>query len=835
MDTIGSYGFDKGHFVFPTHIDMAVDGSLWVADNNYRVHRIDPNDLNNWHIYGNPSDPSWHAYGIAITKTDDYKDLLYVSSWAYGHISSFTPMTESDPLATIVHCSDGDLLPGEILTCVAAGQDGDATNTIVRYEWSTESSDNQNGLYLITDRPAINIQTVASATQIVQLGSGLHTLRLRVQDNEEAWSSYVNTSIYVAPALPAPRPPDISTPDPVQPPPVPPVTCLAGSMWTMLLYLDADNKNDGVQLLEDYHESLNELKKLNHACVRVAVQIDGLPVTDVAISRTERWLIRFGSDGAHVDGPLPIDEQQMDDPQTLSDFITWGQQQANWGEGASPTNYYYLAIADHGNAFQGIAFDHTTDPTGNAYLTANDLRIALETPGVQPIDILHLDACSMALLDVAYEVRDKVDYLIASQYIGWSFFAYADYASYITQWTQPDELAKLIVNRYATLAEARQLPYTLSALNLARVGPLKSAIDNLAMFLKAWVGSDGAARMRRTWLFDKIRNDKKLRNETTVYDALFFDSNSNYINTPRDAYIDLKDFVTRLQHATPAGDSKVDITADIIAAATLVLQELEHPMPATDKLILHERHSSIAYLPAAYGGGAAIAMQNAGGISLYYPVEGVELLALPQEPSLQDVAAAATVGASTELTYTQVYADYIHNQLFDFTSAARWSEFLVAAYGEIPRGVQLLAPTAPLTVPVPVNNTQVTLQQHYSLEDKDHNGPSAGDILHFTTQINNQSDVTLTHVVLVQLFDQPVEQAVSVVQYPCTANNPQQVCIPVADIAAKGNAAVPFTVILSTNTPPVSQAMLYVNDQPLGEPVTPTSQQNLLYLPVVMK
>ena len=42
--------------------------------------------------------------------------------------------------------------------------------------------------------------------------------------------------------------------------------------------------------------------------------------------------------------------------------------------------------------------------------------------------MLHLDACSLNLLDVAYEVRDNVKTLVSSQYLGWSYFAYDDYA-----------------------------------------------------------------------------------------------------------------------------------------------------------------------------------------------------------------------------------------------------------------------------------------------------------------------------------------------------------------------------------------------------------------------
>ncbi len=848
---IGSKGYNKGQLVDPKQIDVAGDGSLWVADQYYRVHHIDPNDPTNWHIYGEHLNPAWSSYGVAITKAVDQKELLYVGSWGFGLISSFTPMAESDPVATIVHCSNGDLIPGNTLTCIASGQDGDATNIIEHYEWSTTS-----GLSVIATTAQVEIPTIVGATTATALGSGLHTLRLRVQDNEGTWSPYVNTSIYVAPEVPAPRPTDIPTPDPVQPPPAPPVTCPAGSMWTMLLYLDADNKNDGKQLLKNYHDSLQELKALNHACVRVAVQIDGPDsIGNPTKSDTERWLIRFDPSGAHVDGPIQIDEQQMDTPDALSDFIAWGQQQDNWGNGAPPTNHYYLAIADHGNAFQGIAFDHTTDPTGNAYLTASDLRAALTTPGVLPIDIVHLDACSMALLDVAYEVREQVDYLIASQYIGWSFFAYADYASYITQWTEPEQLATLIVDRYATLAEANQLPYSLSALKLARVEPVKSAIDKLAMFLKAWVGVDGADRKRHKRLFDELRNNAEVRNGVTTYNALFFDSNSNYLNTPRDAYIDLNDFVKRLQQA--------GLTADITVATDLVLNELER----ADGLILTNRHSSIAYLPDSlpneYAKNARIDMQNASGISLYYPVEGVDLLALPQERGLQEIAAAA-IGAATELTYTLTYSRYVTNQLFDFTRVSRWGEFLVAAYGTPPADPTLLAtplpplapaivpatitptptptatpsptptvtPPATVTPPPPADPSQVLVQENPQLRDNDNNNiPSTGDVMHFDTMITNQSEITLTNVGLVQLLNPLTEAEIIAAAAPCPVITAPHVCTPVGDIASKASSPASFDVTLASNAP-LPQVMLFVDG--VRQPFT-SVPRNQIYLPVVIK
>lgn len=824
----------------PKHLVIDKNHFLWVAGDN-QVYRIDLsqsdlNDTTKWQISNNKqdaADANWSAYGIAVSQTVDNQNLLYVASRVYGLVSSFKTMVESAPIATIVRCSNGDLLPGEPLTCVAAGQDGDASNSISRYEWSSDS-----GFLVTTDQPNITIATRAGNTTPSQLGSGLHILRLRVRGNEGNdtdpnldWSQPVSTTVFVVAQIPDPRPTNIPTPDPITPPPTPPATCPVGSRWTLLLYLDADNKNDGKELLAEYRKSIKKLEQLHHACVQAAVQIDGpASIDNPTQSDSERWLIRFDSDSTTPTSiAFTIPEQEMDSLQDLEEFIKWGQSEL-------PADHYYLAIADHGNAIQGIAFDHTSNAAGNAYLSANDLYAALHAPGVLPIDILHLDACSMALLDVAYNLRDKVQIMIASQYIGWSFFAYADYASYIGQWTEPEALAKLIVDRYATLAEAKQLPYTLSALKLKRIEVVKSAINDLAAALINWAKFDSADEDRHQKLFDLIRNDISVSNGIKTYNALFFDSNSNYINSPRDAYIDLKDFVTRIERLDET--NTIPLPIELTRAVTRVIAELDAPIPLTDKVILHERHSSIAYLPDNLPREAArnarIDMTHASGISLYYPVEGNDLLALPKENGVEETA-AASIGASSELTYTQVYSDYIADQLFDLSSFTRWGELLELAYGLPPAASTLISATAPLLPPSPVNNSYVILEQSYQLQDLDNNGASSGDQVLFETVIQNQSTVRLTNVVLLQTFNQAVEPTVNAAQYPCSDNNAQQVCISLPEIAAGQSITIPFSVTLTTNLPLVSQATLYVNGKPLGDTVEPTAKQEQIFLPVVMK
>ncbi|MEZ4864347.1 MAG: clostripain-related cysteine peptidase [Caldilineaceae bacterium] len=658
VSTIGSSGYNPGQFAGPRRLTVAADGSLWVTDTagrRFRVHHFNPNNLTEWQSYGVDDDPVWDAYGIAVTKDANQQDLVYLASWSYGLISSFTSMTESDPIATITHCSSEDLLPGQTLTCTAVGQDGDDTDIIQSYTWTTTT-----GLAITTANPQVTIPTTSGATTASTLGPGLHTLHLQVQDNEGVWSQPATRLVFVDVNDPATPPDDLPVLDPAILP-TPPTTCPVGQLWTMLLYLDADYKNDGDALLSDYHRVLNELKSLNHACVQIALQIDGpASIGKPETADTERWLIQSKPIG--IVTKVEVGEQRMDTPEALADFLKWGQH-------ALPADHYYLAIANHGNAFQGIAFDHTSGPSGSAYLTPSELRTALSDPGVLPIEIVQLDACSMALLDIAYDVRSetKVNYLIASQYIGWSYFAYADYAHYITQWTDAQQLATSIVDRYAYLATRDKLPFTLSALDLTRVGPLKNGISQLAIYLKAWLDADTDAGTRHQQLFNLLRNQSQ-----------FFDSNSNYLNTPRDAYVDLKDFVLRIQQAA--------LTEDVTTAATAILSEFNR----ADAVVLHARHSSTSvHLPDQYAHGALIGFTQANGISLYYPAEGDDLLALPADPATGDA-----IAASAPLSYTQIYADYLSDKLFDFSSEAGWDKLLQAAYG-LPTG-ELAPPTDPL-------------------------------------------------------------------------------------------------------------------------------------------
>jgi hypothetical protein len=478
-----------------------------------------------------------------------------------------------------------------------------------------------------------------------------------VHSDTGEWSDPATYYVYVAHRRPVEITP---TPTPRETPP-PITTSPAGALWTFLLYLDADYADEG-NLSSAYSQARTELATVNNGCVQFAIQIDGpASIGQPTLGDTRRWVVRPHQS---VEQPLEVGEANMDAADVLAQFINWGQE-------SLPADHYYLAIADHGDGARGIAWDNTTDLNNSAYLTAAKIRSVLERTDIAPIDILHLDACSMGLLDVAYQLRAKVKHLIASQYLGWGFFAYAAYAQEVSTSITPAQLASKIVNRYASLAEHFGVPYTLAAWNLTRIEPVKNGVDALAVLLKAWVRNDNGNQDRLMQLND-LRNDSQ-----------FFDSEGNYVNSPLDGYLDLFDWLTSMQSA--------NLNADITLAVTNLLNELQR----SDGLILTNRAQS-NHLPPQYHNGDAVDLSGAHGVSIFYPLQGDLRLALPLQ-----AANAVALAETTTYSYTQLYADYINHRLFDFTLASRWDEFLRAVYGA-PSAATPLEPSPPPVAPLDV-------------------------------------------------------------------------------------------------------------------------------------
>jgi len=379
------------------------------------------------------------------------------------------------------------------------------------------------------------------------------------------------------------------------------------TLFLFMLYLNGDN---------DLHQYIERsILALTSAITNPNVIIVVL-VDKPARGDTERLVFRSNGMQSELLGEL-----NMGDPQTLQTFI-----QGAWDN--YPARYSYLALAGHGNGLVGIGPDQNS---GNDVLEPWEISQALRAAtnnGQRKIDIVHYDACSMALLEHAYELRNYAGYLIASQYLAWSVFAYQNYAEQVTLQgvpmleslneaiaevsaaSTPRSLATQIAERYFGHAALIGSPRTISVLDLGHVESVMQALDQLLTLLQNNLQSV------KTDLQRARQNVQKFDSREPLYKI-----------TQEDEYIDLVHWASLVQSIP---------NSSINAAAQQVLDRVRNQL-----VVVSRRESgNIDNL--------SINLDNANGVSIYFPLSS---------------------GGNA-------FQSYSSHRLFQFTANSQWDDFL---------------------------------------------------------------------------------------------------------------------------------------------------------------
>lgn len=399
------------------------------------------------------------------------------------------------------------------------------------------------------------------------------------------------------------------------------VQATTAQTWTYMLYFAGDTGAiDNGNVHAALARAIQRLEENPNPNVNLVVLLDGPGTVDT-------FRITFSPQADYV----PVGEKRMDDPTTLVQFVQ--QAQADF-----PADHYYLSIADHANGVQGIAWDTTTNPNRSALLTPSEIRQALATitsNGSQPLDIIHFDGCSFGLLENAVIAQDFVRYMVVSQNIGWSVFAYDDYRDAVSDNSLPADLAVAIAQRYMEEVGQQQHPYTISAIDLSRLSPALSALD---LFSDALTDFALVNQSNRTALAN-------IRSQSQKFDS----GGEAYLTIDdEDSYIDLVDFATR---------AKLQLTTHNIPT---LANNLVEAITGSQPLVVYEAHRSGSF--DYFGSNFSWNLDGAHGISLYYPKR----------------AAGA------------MYGDYTSGATFpNFYSQVNWHAYLQA-------GVPPLAPGEPL-------------------------------------------------------------------------------------------------------------------------------------------
>ena len=183
-------------------------------------------------------------------------------------------------------------------------------------------------------------------------------------------------------------------------------------------------------------------------------------------------------------------EKNTSDPAVLKEFVDYCM--SNY-----PAEKNFLLISDHGYSWRGICEDETN---GDFLMTPDGIGKALreiKAENGKGVDLLAFDACNMATIEVAYELRDAVPYIVASEttepYDGLPYKMFiSDMIS--TPEISARDLAAKIVHEYVLYYSSKkdyehQVKYTqdfatLSAVDTSKMGALGDAFNNLATVLQ---------------------------------------------------------------------------------------------------------------------------------------------------------------------------------------------------------------------------------------------------------------------------------------------------------------------------------------------------------------
>ncbi|MBC7420021.1 MAG: hypothetical protein H7328_04770 [Bdellovibrio sp.] len=257
--------------------------------------------------------------------------------------------------------------------------------------------------------------------------------------------------------------------------------------WTMLVFINGHNNLSPFATM-----NLKDMEKTGSSDqVNIVVEW-GSEESNL----TKRMLVKKSTDPKKVTSPvlLSFEDHDMGDYNNLVDFVKWGSENF-------PARHYFVAVWNHGSGwhFQNrnagsistndISFD---DHTGNK-ITTEQLGVAMgqikQIIG-RNIDIYGSDACLMAMVEVAAEMKDSVDYFVGSEDTepeqGWP------YAPFLQKWLTkptmtPAEVSILLSKEYKKAYSggvygAKEV--TFSAMDLSKLDALLASTKALAASFK---------------------------------------------------------------------------------------------------------------------------------------------------------------------------------------------------------------------------------------------------------------------------------------------------------------------------------------------------------------
>ncbi len=278
--------------------------------------------------------------------------------------------------------------------------------------------------------------------------------------------------------------------------------------WTFMVYMAADNNLEAAGI-KDFLEmaAVGSSDDIN-----ILVQMDRIPGYSDAYgdwTDCKRFRVAQGMTPIPDAAEEHLGEVNTGDPAVLIDFI-------NWGTAKYPADRYALILWDHGSGWQKRTFSRdlafkaicSDDSDGHAILYNREVRQALQTADV-PVNLIGFDACLMAMVEVAYEIRDAgPSVMVASEELepgdGWPYDAILGQLAANPGWSAAQLGYAIVELYYASYSESTPMR-TQSVIDLTKIQSLADAISGFADTLRSsWETDPTAVRTSARSVMDRI-------------------------------------------------------------------------------------------------------------------------------------------------------------------------------------------------------------------------------------------------------------------------------------------------------------------------------------------
>ena len=248
--------------------------------------------------------------------------------------------------------------------------------------------------------------------------------------------------------------------------------------WTIMIFWCADNNLEWTTefCMNMWQEALTSNDQVNIIVLLDIESVDGTWIYE--LTHDERNEVAAWS------------EKHTSDPAVLKEFVLYCMD--NY-----PAKKDMLLISDHGYGWRGICQDETN---GDVLMTPDGIGKALrevKSERAKGVDMLLFDACNMATLEVAYELRGAVPIMVGSETM--EPYDGPPYKMFITDMVtnpsiMPRELASNIVTEYVLYYSSKkgyehQMRYnqdfaTFAAIDLDKMGLVGEKFNDLATALE---------------------------------------------------------------------------------------------------------------------------------------------------------------------------------------------------------------------------------------------------------------------------------------------------------------------------------------------------------------